>query len=97
MRCVEKWLAIMVAAAIPMTGPAFGADRSDQAYCEKLSDLYMRYIGHDLEYGRPGYYQRGSTDAQVAAAQCRAGNPEPAIPVLERTLRNNKFTLPSRD
>jgi hypothetical protein len=79
-----------------VAGSAAAADRSDQAYCEKLSDLYIRYIGHDLDYGRPGYYQRGSTEAQVAVAQCRAGNPAPAIPVLERTLRDNKFTLPSR-
>ncbi len=95
MRRVGKWLALV--AVIPVTTSAIAADRSDQAYCEKLSDLYVRYIGHDLDYGRHGYYPRGSIDAQVAVAQCRAGNPAPAIPVLERTLRDNKFTLPSRD
>jgi hypothetical protein len=36
------------------------------------------------------------TDAAVAIAQCREGNPKPAIPVLEKKLRDNRIPVPPR-
>lgn len=67
----------------------------DIAYCKRLTDLYERYIGRSADApSRPNL--GGSLDADVAAAQCRQGNPS-GIPALERVLRNNGFTLPPRD
>jgi hypothetical protein len=83
---------VLLAAGLAVPGTAM-AQRNDQAYCEALSDLYVQYIGHDIESGgrtRP----TGSPEAQIAVAQCRQRNPAPAIPVLERTLRSNGFSLP---
>jgi len=66
----------------------------DIAYCNRLTDLYERYIGRsDNAPSRPNL--GGSLDADVAAAQCRQGNPS-GIPTLERVLRNDGFTLPPR-
>ena len=62
----------------------------DAAYCEKLSDLALRYLSYNA--------RRGVPDADVAAAvdQCQKGNTAAAIPTLERKLRNGGFTLPQR-
>ena len=66
----------------------------DIAYCNRLADLYERYIGRsDIAPIRPN--PGGGLEADVAAAQCREGKPS-GIPVLERVLRNNGFTLPPR-
>jgi hypothetical protein len=66
----------------------------DIAYCNRLADLYERYIGRfDGAPSRPNL--GGSLDADVAAAQCRRGDPS-GIPALERVLRGNGFTLPPR-
>ena len=67
----------------------------DVAYCQALSALYVRYIGHDWQYGNYARW-RANNDAQVAVAKCQQGDTAFAIPVLERELLNNKFTLPSR-
>ena len=67
----------------------------DLAYCRALSNVYVRYIGHDWQYGDKQLLQ-ANNDAQVAVAQCEQGNAAPAIPVLERELVKNKFTLPAR-
>jgi hypothetical protein len=62
---------------------------SDEAYCQSLVKIFT--TGGGL---------RGDADidleAYVAVAQCRAGNPSPAIPVLEQKLRDIGYTLPSR-
>jgi hypothetical protein len=66
----------------------------DIAYCNRLADLYERYIGRsDIAPIRPN--PGGGLEADVAAAQCRQGKPS-GIPVLERVLRGNGFTLPPR-
>ena len=67
----------------------------DLAYCRALSQIYVRYIGHDWQYGEKQQLQ-ANNDAQVAVAQCEQGNAAPAIPVLERELLRFKFTLPAR-
>ena len=67
----------------------------DIAYCNRLADLYERYIGRsDIAPFRPN--PGGGLEADVAAAQCRERKPS-GIPVLERVLRNNGFTLPPRN
>lgn len=78
-------------------GQATTATRSaagDVGYCARLTNLYERYIGRSADAPlrpNPG----GSLDADVAAAQCRQGNPS-GIPALERVLQSNGFTLPPR-
>jgi hypothetical protein len=66
----------------------------DVAYCQTLANTYARYIGHDWNYGEYARL-RANNDAQVAMTQCET-NPGFAIPVLERELKNNHFTLPPR-
>jgi hypothetical protein len=66
----------------------------DIAYCNRLANLYERYIGRsDNAPSRPN--MGGSLSADVAAAQCRQGNVS-GIPALERVIQNNGFTLPPR-
>ena len=66
----------------------------DVTYCQTLANTYARYIGHDWNYGEYAR-RRANNDAQVAMTQCET-NPASAIPVLERELKNNHFTLPPR-
>ena len=61
------------------------------AYCAQLSALYRRYLGNTGD---------GRTFPDVAAAtamdQCDRGNTAAGIPVLEKKLRDARFTLPKR-
>lgn len=89
----------MLPAATMVLAPAiaFGqASPNDVAYCNRLADLYVHYIGRS-EWSPYADIHRGSNDTQVAAAQCRQGITAPAIPVLERVLLDNRFTLPPRE
>jgi hypothetical protein len=85
------WLLLAgLAPAAAFAQPSAG----DTAYCNRLADLYERYIGRsDIAPIRPN--PGGGLEADVAAAQCREGKPS-GIPVLERVLRGNGFTLPPR-
>ena len=78
-----------------MPSTAWGqASPGNVTYCNRLADIYERYIGRSDNLPirpNPG----GGLEADVAAAQCRQGNPA-GIPVLERVLRGNGFTLPPR-
>ena len=85
--------ALFLAVLLPATALAQSA--SDIAYCNRLADVYERYIGRN-EYSSNRSFGRGNLDGDVAVAQCRQGRPEPAIPVLERVLRGNGFSLPPR-
>ena len=83
------WLAALVAASLPMTAVAQG---SDSAYCEALIRNYYRYV-IKINSQSPN---TGSLDGNVAVAQCRAGNTAAGIPVLEKRLTDQRFTLPKR-
>jgi hypothetical protein len=97
MKRFGKLLTVAVGLAVPATAAfADPASRSDQAYCSALSETYVRYIGHDEDYAHRRGYLRGSLDGQVAVAQCKQGNAAAAIPVLEKKLTDQKFTLPAR-
>jgi hypothetical protein len=71
------------------TGSNAQSTTSDQAYCKLLVNAYT--------FGKS---ERGfapeSLDTSVAIAQCQEGNPGPAIPVLEKLLRDNGYTVPAR-
>ena len=68
------------------------AQADDAAYCRQLGDLAIRYTGSTGGEGRPML----DKTAFAAIADCNNGNTAAGIPVLERKLRNNGFTLPKR-
>ncbi|MFZ5784422.1 MAG: hypothetical protein ACOY4R_29855 [Pseudomonadota bacterium] len=67
----------------------------DLAYCAKLSDLYLRYVGP-----APGSSSMAGVTPSVgggeAVAKCREGDARAAIPTLERLLKDADITLPPR-
>ncbi len=75
--------------ALLLSGAA-RAQSDDAAYCAELSNLYRRYLGNVGERQFP--------DAAAAHAmnQCQKGNYAEGIPVLEKKLRDARFTLPKR-
>ena len=87
-------LFFLLAVLLPATALA-QSPAADTAYCNQLADLYDRYLGR-TQFSPGRSFGRSSLDGDVASAQCREGRPEPAIPVLERVLRNNGYTLPPR-
>jgi hypothetical protein len=68
------------------------AQSDDAAYCAQLGNLALRYTGSAGGNGglRPDFSTTGAID------DCRKGNTAAGIAVLEKTLRNNGFTLPKR-
>jgi hypothetical protein len=91
-----KILTAALLLGVPYAATAQTPASTDAAYCKSLSDTYVRYIGHDEDHAHRRMYLRGSLDGQLAVAQCKEGNTAAAIPVLERQLLANKFTLPAR-
>ena len=85
---------VLVLAALLPTAASAQSSPTDLAYCQRLVAVYDRYIGRN-EFSSNREFGRGSLDGDVASAQCRQGNPA-GIPVLERVLRNNGFSLPPR-
>ena len=83
------WLAVLIAASLPLPAAAQGADAG---YCDALIRTYDRYV-IKINSQSPN---TGSLDGNVAVAQCRAGNTAAGIPVLEQKLRSNGFELPAR-
>ena len=82
-----------IASVVASTGIATSSNAqpttSDAAYCQSLVKAYS--IGGNARGSLPV----GNATA-VAIAQCREGNPEGAIPVLERKLRDNNIVVPAR-
>ncbi len=66
------------------------AQGNDAAYCSALSTLANRYLVSSTGEGD------GAPDLETQAAinDCDKGNTAAGIPVLERKLRSNGFTLP---
>jgi hypothetical protein len=82
---------LVLVACVALTYPA-AAETSDAAYCAKLAELALRYTG---KVGLEGEIKPMPTTV-VAMEACRQGNPAAGIPVLEKTLRDNRITLPAR-
>ena len=72
-----------------------GATARDLRYCAALTELYRRYIGNPVT--EPHSIRRNDATADEAVYQCGRGNAAAAIPVLERKLTDNRFTLPARE
>ena len=87
-------LALLLAILLP--GAAFAqASPADIAYCNRLADIYDRYLGRSDNSPYPET-AGGTLDGEVASVHCREGKPAGAIPVLEQQLRRSGFTLPPR-
>lgn len=71
--------------------PAF-AQSDDRAYCAELAKLANRYVTAGTSEGRGVL----DLDTRMAIDDCRKGNTSAGIPVLERKLKANGFTLPKR-
>ena len=67
----------------------------DLAYCEKLSELYQRYVGPDPNSANMGGV-RPDVIGGEAVAKCREGNARASIPTLERLLKDADISLPPR-
>lgn len=82
---------ITLGLCLSLTAEAQAQATDDMAYCAQLSATYRRYLGSTGE---------GKTFPDVAAAtaidQCERGNTAAGIPVLEKKLRDGRFTLPKR-
>lgn len=77
--------AIVIAAGIALPFAA-SAQMSDADYCNKLSSTYRSVV-----------MSNATPDASVPEAMSKCSNdPASAIPILEKALKDNKVTLPSR-
>ena len=94
---MKRAAAILISAASLCLATPVQAQRSgpDYDYCLKLIDIYDRYIGSD-ELGPRQGAAGTDLDGRVAVAKCRAGEASVGIPILERKLIANGFTLPRR-
>jgi hypothetical protein len=77
------------------TPPIPRGPMTDQQYCESLSELYLRYVGGN-EGSDSTLSRRSDIEGRYAVSRCQKGDAVAAIPILERKLRNNGFTLPER-
>jgi hypothetical protein len=80
---------LLLLAGAALASPAL-AQGDDAAYCAQLGALALRYTGSAGGQGglRPDFTTLGAID------DCKKGNTAAGIPVLEKTLRSNGFTLP---
>jgi hypothetical protein len=77
--------ALVISAGIVLPFSAL-AQTSDVDYCNKLSATYRSVVASNA-----------TPDATVPEAMSKcASSPATAIPVLEKALKDNKATLPSR-
>ena len=86
------WRALFVLSVLASVPLAASAQSDDGAYCAALSTLANRYLVSGTGNGN------GQPDLEVreATIACNAGQYARGIPVLERKLRNGRFTLPKR-
>jgi hypothetical protein len=68
-----------------------GAQSGDLAYCNKLFDMSVRYLGKAIQGD-----MRPTPPMIIAQEQCKAGNTADGIATLERILRNGDITPPPR-
>jgi len=81
---------LLTASAVLSTSAV--AQAGDATYCAQLGNLALRYTGGA---GSNGGLMPDLTTKE-AMDNCNKGNTAAGIPVLEKTLRSNGFTLPSR-
>jgi hypothetical protein len=91
---------ILAAAAIALGGAitcgvpaAAQGTRGDRAYCDRLVEMYGRYLSGD-ELGQRRAAAGSSLEGRVGVAKCQQGDTATGIPILERLLIANGFSLP---
>jgi hypothetical protein len=67
----------------------------DLDYCLRLSGLWLRFVGGN-EGSSGSLARRPDAEGRYAVERCEKGDPAAGIPILERKLVNNRFTLPPR-
>ena len=82
-------LALATLLAFP-AGPSV-AQTADAAYCARLAELVVRYVGKQIN-GQ----NRPDSESLVAIDRCDHGDTAGGIPILEKKLLENRFTLPPR-
>jgi hypothetical protein len=85
---------LLLAAGITLSSAASAQSAADARYCDKLVGLYRTYVNNPQD-PKPAFRSPVASH-ESAIANCNTGNTAAGIPVLERVLRDNKFTLPSR-
>jgi hypothetical protein len=85
---------LLLAAGVTLSSAASAQGNADARYCDKLINLYRTYVNNP-EDPRPAF-QSPQGAQENAILSCRTGNTAAGIPVLEKSLRDNKMTLPSR-
>ena len=67
------------------------ARATDMEYCAELTAMYRKYLGQTSS-------RQTMPDAAASTAidACERGNTAAGIPVLEKKLRDARFTLPKR-
>lgn len=83
---IRKLLPLLAILLVPSAAYA-----DDASYCAQLSELYRRYL---LGSGDGNKFP--DVTASVAMDECARGNYAEGIPVLEKRLRDARFTLPKR-
>jgi len=83
---------LLAAVSGGISGVAAQGNAGDMAYCAELSAMYRRFLVTTGQ-GR----QFPDVAASVAIDDCEKGNTAAGIPVLEKKLRDARFTLPKRN
>lgn len=86
-----KRVAMLILGCIAAVAPA-AAQSDDAAYCTRLSDYALRYLGNAGAEGgsRPDF------DVIEGVDNCRKGNTAAGIAILEKKIRGKGFTPPKR-
>jgi hypothetical protein len=87
---IRRLLLVMLLLAALPSGASAQSD--DASYCSALAALANRYLTGGTSDGR-GY---PDLETRAAINECAQGRYAKGIPVLERKLRANGFTLPKR-
>ena len=88
---INAAIILAVTTVLSVPGGA-SAESSDARYCAALAEKYDSYIDTSGSMGgRPT-----PVDIQKAMDSCKT-DPASAIPVLEKTLKAARFTLPPRE
>ena len=67
------------------------ARASDMAYCAELTAMYRKYLGQTSSR-----QTMPDVSASTAIDACERGNTAAGIPVVEKRLTDQRFTLPNR-
>jgi hypothetical protein len=94
---MKKTTVLLASAVVPLVA-GLVISASSNAQSAMTDEAYCRVLVKELTHGG---IERGfapeSLETSVAINQCLDGNPQPAIPVLERKLIGSDFNVPSRN